>query len=488
MNAIKKIYWGFGFLLFLLIALSGISIHQAMRSAVLTAKMDIASHRRELSDDMKLDVVQVQQFLTDVSATRGAEGFDDGYKNAETFAKLFREHSGKLKQLFAGSPAEGKLKSLDQAFEDFYTLGRTMAGVYVKQGPAEGNKMMKQFDPVAEKLASTMEESVQQVNKDFDETLVELEAAAQASKLMGFAAAVTGIFLGAGIAIYIATDTRRRMTAITENLGASSGQVSSAAGQLSGASQTLASSSTEQAASLEETSATMEQIAAMAKKNADSTLRAKKLTDGCIASIQNHGVSISQMVSAMKEIRGSTEAISKIMKTIDEISFQTNLLALNAAVEAARAGEHGKGFAVVAEEVRNLAQRASAAAKETEKLITNASASTRGGEALVAEVADVFRNLAGNIAEVNTLVTEIASASGEQAKGVDQVNIAIQQINGTTQATASSSEEAASASEELNAQSDALREVVDRLSELVGIDHGHSAMSARKALLGPEGA
>ncbi len=482
MNAIKKIYWGFGFLLFLLVALSCISIYQAMRSATLTAMMDTASHRRELSDDMKLDVVQVQQFLTDVSATRGAEGFDDGYKNAENYAKLFREHSAKLKQLFAGSPTEEKLKNVDEAFEDFHALGLTMAGIYVKQGPGEGNKMMKQFDPVAEKMAAEMEETVQQVNRDFDETLAELEAAAQTSKLMGLAAAAIGILLGAGIAIYIATDTRRRMTTITENLGASSEQVSSAAGQLSGASQTLASSSTEQAASLEETSATMEQISAMAKKNAESTQQAKKLTDSCIASIQNNDVAIGRMVAAMKEIRDSTEAISKIMKTIDEISFQTNLLALNAAVEAARAGEHGKGFAVVAEEVRNLSQRASAAAKETEKLITTAAATTRGGEELVSEVAGVFRNLAVNIAEMNTLVTEIAAASGEQAKGVDQVNVAIQQINGTTQLNASSSEEAAAASEELNAQSEALREAVDNLSTLVGLDHDHIGMPPRTAL------
>lgn len=482
MNAIRKIYWGFGSLLLLLVTLSGISIYQAMRSAVLTEKMNIASQRRELSDDMKLDVVQVQQFLTDVSATRGAEGFDDGYKNAENFAKLFRDHSGKLKQLFAGSPTGEKLKSVDRAFEDFYSLGLTMAGIYVKQGPDEGNKMMKQFDPIAEKMTATMEESVQQVNKDFDETLAELEAAAQTSKIMGFAAAAIGILLGAGIAIYIATDTRRRMTAITEDLGSSSEQVSSAAGQLSGASQTLASSSTEQAASLEETSATMEQIAAMARKNADSTQRAKMLTEGCITSIRNNDVSINRMVSAMKEIRGSTEAISKIIKTIDEISFQTNLLALNAAVEAARAGEHGKGFAVVAEEVRNLAQRASVAAKETETLIANAATTTRGGEALVTEVSAIFGTLAGNIAEVNALVTEIASASGEQAKGVDQVNAAIQQINGTTQMNASSSEEAASASEELNAQSDALREVVENLSALVGLEQASIPASARTAL------
>lgn len=40
--------------------------------------------------DAKLDVVQVQQFLSDVSATRGQDGLDDGFAKAEEFAAKFR--------------------------------------------------------------------------------------------------------------------------------------------------------------------------------------------------------------------------------------------------------------------------------------------------------------------------------------------------------------------------------------------------------------
>ena len=69
--------------------------------------------------------------------------------------------------------------------------------------------------------------------------------------------------------------------------------------------------------------------------------------------------------------------------------------------------------------------------------------------------------------KVSGLVSEIAAASSEQAKGIEQVNVAVSQMDKVTQGNAATAEESASASEELNAQARTLNEVVDEMVRLV---------------------
>ncbi len=125
----------------------------------------------------------------------------------------------------------------------------------------------------------------------------------------------------------------------------------------------------EQASGVEETSSSLEEIASMTRQNASNAEEANRLMAQVSLQINHGKESMDRLSGAIEEIKKSSDATSKVVKTIDEIAFQTNLLALNAAVEAARAGDAGKGFAVVAQEVRNLAQRAGEAARNTATLI-----------------------------------------------------------------------------------------------------------------------
>jgi methyl-accepting chemotaxis protein len=236
--------------------------------------------------------------------------------------------------------------------------------------------------------------------------------------------------------------------------------INTAAREIAAGNSELSSRTEEQASSLEETASSMEELNATVKQNAESALKANDLGRQSNEAVMKGAETVKRVVLTMSDIQDSSKKIADIIGVIDSIAFQTNILALNAAVEAARAGEQGRGFAVVASEVRNLAQRSAQAAKEIKGLIADSVERVDGGAKLVAEAGATMEQVVDSFRQVTGLVTDIASASQEQASGISQVTQAVSQMDGVTQQNAALVEEAAAAAESLEDQARALMRAV----------------------------
>ena len=218
----------------------------------------------------------------------------------------------------------------------------------------------------------------------------------------------------------------------------------------------------EQAASIEETAASMEEMTASVHQNSNSAQEAAELTNKAFQEANRGGSIASQAVLAMSTLNDSSRKISDITGVIDGIAFQTNLLALNAAVEAARAGEQGRGFAVVASEVRSLAQKAGDAAKEIKTLIDDSVSQIKTTSGLVDSTGEALAAIVLSVKHASNIVTEITSASGEQASNIEQVNRAISQLDSMTQQNAALVEEASSVSRAIEEQARGLSNMVSK--------------------------
>ena len=239
-------------------------------------------------------------------------------------------------------------------------------------------------------------------------------------------------------------------------------QVVPAVEQIQAIGHSLASSAEEQSAAAEEVASSLEETDAQVRSSAESASMANQLvsqTSGVASSGQEK---MQTMTKAMASIAASSQEIARIIKVIDEIAFQTNLLALNAAVEAARAGQHGRGFAVVAQEVRNLAERSARAARETADLIENSGRRVAEGVGIADETAQALVEIVQNVTKVKDLVAEIAVASEEQARGVEQVSSAMIQVNMGAQSASQQSEELAATANELGQLAQVLRDQTAR--------------------------
>ncbi len=267
---------------------------------------------------------------------------------------------------------------------------------------------------------------------------------------------------------FIARKLARVLRTLANSLQESSGELLRTVDQAAQSSRALADNASHAAASLEETSASLEEMAGMTRRNAEHAQSTRVLAGQARSAADAGAADMASLRQSISDIHAGSGDIAKIIATIDEIAFQTNILALNAAVEAARAGEAGLGFAVVADEVRSLAQRSAHAARETAERIQGAMSKTTQGVELARTVSARLQEIVDGNQKLDALAIEVATATSEQSKGIDQVRTAVVQMDQVTQNNAATADDTANSTRNLHEQAQSVGRAVRELTELLG--------------------
>jgi methyl-accepting chemotaxis protein len=450
--------------------------------------------------DMQRNVVQVQQFLSDVSATRALDGLDDGFGEAENNRTEFLTRLDNFKAV-ASKQGNAKLVALlektRQEFDLYYASGVAMAKGYVQSGPAGGNPMMGNFDAASVALQASVDavvaEHINELKTQSDHVLAQTNGMRWLAVVLVVVAALVVALLSWLVALSILrplahavkvtervaqgnlqtlveergtdefaklmralNEMQRHLTKVVSQVRYGSESVATASTEIAQGNHDLSGRTENQASALEQTASNMEQLSATVRQNADNAAQANQLAMSASTVAIQGGEVVAQVVDTMKGINDASRKISDIISVIDGIAFQTNILALNAAVEAARAGEQGRGFAVVASEVRALAGRSAEAAKEIKALIDDSVSRVARGTNLVDKAGNTMQEVVSSIRRVTDIMGEISAASKEQSQGVSQVGQSITQMDQATQQNAALVEEMAAAATSLKGQAEEL--------------------------------
>ena len=479
--------------------------------------------------DIAFHVVQVQQFLTDVSATH-----DTGVlKEAEDSAQAFRQNIAKFREMYRvknDQESLRKLEDLESSFNNYYETGKTMANAYVNQGIEAGNILMEDFDKTSIAITSIVEEFVKQqtdeasamtgnVQKSIGQIMVVLLVISLITIVSGFLIAwyitssvvrpliravdVSNSIANGDLPVKIESDsndetgqllnsmknmvanlkkliadikeTSSNMASASEQLSASSEEMSKGVVSQSDRSTQIASAAHEMSQTVVEIARNASSIAASASGTANVAKEGEHIVDKSVSEVKDIAATVSESSKVMVSLGERSRQIGDIIRVISEIADQTNLLALNAAIEAARAGEQGKGFAVVADEVRKLAERTAKATSEIGSMIGAIQEEVQKSVTSMDEVSKMvgtgveFSTQTGEaLHKIVSSVSELQMMVQQIASATEEMSATSEQISGDIMAVANVSKETSTGSEQIAGASSEVARLASRLLEMGG--------------------
>ncbi len=459
---------------------------------------------------LKLTVVQVQQWLTDISATRALNGLDDGFTEAENNAAQFKMLIQELVNIDKDNAAS--YKKMLPVFDSYYEVGKRMAQAYIDGGAEQGNQMMADFDAVAEDMASVVDKFLLQTVSQMNMALVEQEHDVKLTRNF-FILGVLAIFIGIAVLYLIMSrslsvlpkalisitkitdgDLTQKITSdsddeigtliksveklrqhlikmiteildTAEHLQRTTNEILTSTGDTTSILTEQQSQTVLIATAMTEMTATTQDVVKNIHFASEKTMKAKKEAVAGSDIINANTIQIEKLSNELEDagktiqkLEEDSQSITSIVDVIKGISDQTNLLALNAAIEAARAGEQGRGFAVVADEVRALASRTQESTEEINQMIDKLLSGSRSA----VDLTNLCISQTGNIVSQSKIVTESLS----------NIVDSISEISDMTAHIATATEEQANVTEGINRNVVNIEtiscDVVDNISKLSG--------------------
>jgi len=446
-----------------------------------------------LSIEAKLDVVQIQQWLTDISATRGLPGFDDGFAEAEKYNISFLQKLSLFEKYYQKSNdkvGSELIRELNKNYSSYYKIGKQMAQAYIDFGPTKGNPYMEKFDPYAAALLTTINNIVKKEKTALDMNMKQVESLGRMSSNIAFFSVLIMSITILVFSLYLSRLISKPLKELHLHLkdmvdgegdltcrlkienNDEVGEVSKVFNQFISQIQTVVASIQKTSTVLGSSSESLSIVSTELRSEAqDTTVQAEDValsTEKMSQNINSIASATQEMNSSVNSVSSSAEHMSKNMDSvtsaIEEITISIKEVD-KSSTAASTIAEKGSSMAQSATEKMNVLDHASQEIGKVTEVIKRIAEQTN----LLALNATIEAASAGEAGKGFAVVAgEIKELANQSAKAAEDIALKIEGVQVNTQEAVDVIEKVTNIIETINKSVTGISESVQQQSQSAG--------------------